>query len=410
MTNKELRIEFSNLLARIKQTDFLINHSELRTRYIYALRKINKILNDNSDIDLSFWISVEVRLKYYVDIYQKHKTIEEVGVKDLLNIILEALEKDETKGINSSNFYEAKVKELTKSIEKDSKATNDYLRIVNYIDHKSIELEELKRELEQANKKLEEEKRKNSAKRLTELKSYEEYSRLLNELNEAKHKLIEAQEKKKELEGLKKSLEEQKKLATRYKLELEKAKEKENAIENWKTKISDAFKGLKIPIDRLEKEHQRLKSLYNIYKWASSALVLILVAIEFIVCQKINNAILLPTWEQYWTTILPIPVVVGLLWGFITQMNRAQRQMVVLARQIYEVEYIEGLLQALNTLSVDIGESMSKINEAISHLIDNHLRNMDGIHIDETTLQKLEKQDALPYEKIPELIKLIKDK
>lgn len=108
--------------------------------------------------------------------------------------------------------------------------------------------------------------------------------------------------------------------------------------------------------------------------------------------------------------ILPVPDTIGLLWGFITQRNRSQRQMVVLARQIYEVEYIKGLLQALNTLSIYIGESMSKINEAISHLIDNHLRNMDGMHIDETTLQKLEKQDAFTYEKIPKLIKLLNAK
>lgn len=192
--------------------------------------------------------------------------------------------------------------------------------------------------------------------------------------------------------------------------EKEAVEKQDDAISNWKNKITKAFQGLKAPISKLQDEHNRLKFLYNIYGITSTALVLLLITIEIAVCYKINNTILYPNWEQYWTMIIPVPVAIGLLWGFITQMNRAQRQMVVLARQIYEIEYIEGLLQALNTLSVDIGESMSKINEAISHLIDNHLRNMDGIHIDETTLQKLEKQDALPYEKIPELIKLIKDK
>lgn len=187
--------------------------------------------------------------------------------------------------------------------------------------------------------------------------------------------------------------------------------EKQNeAINNWKSKISEAFSGLKGPINKLQQEHDRLKILYSIYGITSIALVILLIVIEIIVCCKINSYIIYPTWEQYWTMVLPVPVAIGLLWGFITQMNRAQRQMVVLARQIYEIEYIEGLLQALNTLSVDIGESMSKINEAISRLIDNHLRNMDGMPIDETLLQKLEKQDALPYEKIPELIKLLKDK
>ena len=114
-----------------------------------------------------------------------------------------------------------------------------------------------------------------------------------------------------------------------------------------------------------------------------------------------------PTWDQYLPMALPVPITLGLLWGFITQMNRAQRQMVVLSNKIHETKYTEGLLQALNTLSVDIGESMSKINDAISRLIDNHLHNMDSLRLDEKDLSKIEKQNALPIEQIPELIKLI---
>lgn len=200
------------------------------------------------------------------------------------------------------------------------------------------------------------------------------------------------------------------KILKEYEKELELNKKREDAINNWKVKIEEAFFDLKKPLNKLVQEHNRLKILYKIYGITSAVLVLLLITIEIIVCNKINSTIPYPNWEQYWTMILPVPVTIGLLWGFITQRNRSQRQMVVLARHIYEIEYIEGLLQALNTLSVDIGESMSKINEAISRLIDNHLRNMVGMHIDETTLQKLEKQDALPYEKIPEFIKLLKNK
>lgn len=88
-------------------------------------------------------------------------------------------------------------------------------------------------------------------------------------------------------------------------------------------------------------------------------------------------------------------------WGSYNSNELFSKTNVSIGMSIYEVEYIEGLLQALNTLFIDIAKSMSKINEAIPRLIDNHLRNMVGIHIDRTTLPKLEKQDALPYEKIP---------
>lgn len=237
-----------------------------------------------------------------------------------------------------------------------------------------------------------------------------EISKLESEVKNYKKKLDEYGAETGNENVLKEKITELESSIETLKTEKETVEKQNEAISNWKTKITEAFQGLKVPISRLQQEHNRLKNLYKIYGFISVALVLLLIVIEAVVCYKINNTVLFPNWEQYWTIILPVPVAIGLLWGFITQMNRAQRQMVVLARQIYEIEYIEGLLQALNTLSVDIGESMSKINEAISRLIDNHLHNMEGMRIDETLLQKLEKKDALPYEKIPELIKLFKDK
>lgn len=88
-------------------------------------------------------------------------------------------------------------------------------------------------------------------------------------------------------------------------------------------------------------------------------------------------------------------------------MNRAQKQLVILANQLYEIEYIEGLLLGLNTLSIDVKDSMTKINNAISRLIDNHINNMFIKKIDENKLADIEKQNALPIDKIPDLIKLI---
>lgn len=284
------------------------------------------------------------------------------------------------------NDSQEKINSLEELNEKLSRAADDKIIIEK-------EISELQKKLELtggANRELEEQ---NSvlSKQLSRLNS------IIEHYNEEKEKLEILQKENDRINDV----------VRKYETELEKSKQREDAINNWKNKISAAFQGLKGPINKLQQEHDRLKNLYRIYGITSIALVILLIVIEIIVCCKINSYIIYPTWEEYWTMVLPVPVAIGLLWGFITQMNRAQRQMVVLARQIYEIEYIEGLLQALNTLSVNIEESMSKINEAISHLIDNHLRNMDGMRIDETVLQKLEKQDALPYEKIPELIKLI---
>lgn len=238
--------------------------------------------------------------------------------------------------------------------------------ILNSVDFYSDKIKELQSKIKGYEKKFEEQESDNEDK-ILELKSY-----------------IESLNKEKE------------------------AVEKQNdAIDNWKNKISEAFNGLEEPINRLNDEHTRLIWLYNVYKWSSAILVIFLVMIEIVVYIKIVCSDAYPTWDQYLPMALPVPITLGLLWGFITQMNRAQRQMVVLSNKIHEIKYTEGLLQALNTLSVDIGESMSKINDAISRLIDNHLRNMDSMRLDEKDLSQIEKQNALPIEQIPELIKLI---
>lgn len=206
---------------------------------------------------------------------------------------------------------------------------------------------------------------------------------------------------------LESELEEAQKLIKKYEDELEGNKKRQDAINNWKEKIQEAFTILRSPVSWLQSECNRLEYMYDIYAFFSILVIILLIGIEFVVYYKIHNSAAILSWEQYWPMVLPVPLAIGLLWGFITQMNRSQRQLVVLANQIYEIEYIEGLLLALNTLSVDVGESMTKINDAISRLIDNHLNNMFMKKIDENKLADIEKQNALPIDKIPDLIKLI---
>ena len=284
------------------------------------------------------------------------------------------------------NESQQKIKNLVELNKKLSRADEDKIIIQKKIEElqKKLELGNgVNRELESQNTVL--------LNRLNKLNG------IIEHYNEEKDKLIVLQEENDRINDIVK----------KYEIELEKSKQRDDAINNWKNKISEAFKGLEGPINRLNEEHTRLVWLYNIYKSSSIGLVIFLIIIEIIVYFKIICSNTYPTWDQYLPMALPVPITLGLLWGFITQMNRAQRQMVVLSNKIHEIKYTEGLLQALNTLSVDIGESMSKINDAISRLIDNHLRNMDSMRLDEKDLSKIEKQNALPIEQIPELIKLI---
>lgn len=263
MTNIELKNEFSNLLSRIKQTDFLKNDEMLRKQYIYSLRDIIKLLSKQISIDLSYWINIQVRLKAYIDLYQKEKITEDVGIRELLKIILEALDDDKLAGLNSSGFYEGEVERLTQNIKNKSQEIGSYSDTIFDINNKSNEIKNLRLELDRLRKQLEIEKNNNLDISTTSLHNYAELVRTQNELNEKEKELREALEKKKELEVLKRELSEQQKLVAQYKLEQQKAKEKESAIEDWKVKIKTAFGVLNDPINKLTEEHNRLVWLYK---------------------------------------------------------------------------------------------------------------------------------------------------
>lgn len=273
MTNKELKIEFSNLLARIKQTDFLKSDKILRRQYIYALRDLIRLLNNQISIDLSYWINIQVRLKAYIEIYQKEKIIDEIGIRELLTLILNGLDEYKLVGFNSSSFYEDEVKKLTEDIKEKSQEVNTYVDTVYDINNKSNEVQNLRLELDRLRKQLEIEKNNNLDRSTTSLHYYAELVKAQNKLNEKEKELREALEKKKELEVTRRELTEQQKLVAQYKAEQQKAKEKESAIENWKVKIKTAFGVLNDPINKLVDEHKRLEWLYNVYKWSSTVLV-----------------------------------------------------------------------------------------------------------------------------------------
>lgn len=130
--------------------------------------------------------------------------------------------------------------------------------------------------------------------------------------------------------------------------------------------------------------------------------------IEYKICDKIasyqGNG--LPTFQEYFSVVLPIPIALVLLWGFVHEMNRAQRQLVILAKQIHEIEYVEGLLLTINKLSTNINESMTKVNNAIDKLLDNHIKYKDDTLLDEILLKKEEQKDPKPHE---ETLKILKE-
>ena len=156
-----------------------------------------------------------------------------------------------------------------------------------------------------------------------------------------------------------------------YKSELEEKKKQENAISEWRAKIKTTFVDLSGYLSPIKDEHQRLKYLYRTYAALTGIVVIFIVVLEIIICCKFSSTESFPNWKDHLTLLLPIPASGALLWAFISQLNRAQRQLVLLAKHIHEIEYTEGLLLSLNSLSIDMEDSMKRVNSAIDSCIYN---------------------------------------
>lgn len=179
-------------------------------------------------------------------------------------------------------------------------------------------------------------------------------------------------------------------------LDLEKDRDelirREDARKDWSKKITDAFANLQKGLKPIKLEKIRLNWMYGIYGFCCIVLIGLLMGIEIIMTGKLNAYEGIPSLHTYMSLIAPIPVVLALLFVFISQINRTQRQLVAISKYIHDIEYTEEIMQSINSLSVNIEDSMTRINGAIDKLLDRHLA-CDLNYLEEISLQRQEDRD-----------------
>jgi len=198
-------------------------------------------------------------------------------------------------------------------------------------------------------------------------------------------------------------------------LELEKDRDelirREDARKDWSRKITVAFSTLQKGLEPIKLEKTRLNWMYGIYGCFCVVLIGLLMAIEIIMTGKLNAYGGIPPLNIYMSLIAPIPVVLALLFVFISQINRTQRQLVAISKYIHDIEYTEEIMQSINSLSVNIEDSMKRINGAIDKLLDRHLA-CDLNYLEEASLQKQEDRDKdlITVRQVADILKEIIDR
>ena len=208
---------------------------------------------------------------------------------------------------------------------------------------------------------------------IKELKAKE--NKLNDELEKLRTKKEQSQNDE-QIEQYKQELKLNKEQIKQYEQELEELKKKLDARENIKKQINIAFDELKKHTSHLIDEKTRLNWMFGIYAFLCFAVLTILIYFEYSYLSKWETAY---SWIDYLPFYIPLPIVGGLLWIFISQMNRAQRQLIQVANTLYHIDYIEGLLLAINHISADANSASDKICNALDDLIKSHMLVPDGL-------------------------------
>ncbi|WP_159447295.1 hypothetical protein [Cellulophaga tyrosinoxydans] len=246
------------------------------------------------------------------------------------------------------------------------------------------------------------------------INSEEYYSKKINELESREAEL------RKFLEYNKNETEEQRRLAietneqlkvienelNKKKKELELKEKQEDAKNDWEQKINETFDNLKEYLKPIENEHKRLNILYYAYAILCIITLILIVICEITLLYKISNSVELPKLNEYLIILLPLPIAGALMWGFIFQMNRAQRQLIAISNNIHSIKYIQGLLLSINNLSLDINDGITRVNSALDKIISNHLNRK--VISNEVDLISEEGKDKIEIDKILKIISTVK--
>lgn len=191
------------------------------------------------------------------------------------------------------------------------------------------------------------------------------------------------------------------------KAQYERAKSQVEAQNNINTRIATSFIFLSQKSDIIETERTRLNFMYYVYAAISAVIFICFLIVEGILwCGILGEENV--AWSHYVRFFLPVPLCTGLLWFSIYQMNRAQRQLLNIADKLHNIKYIEGLLMAVNNLSLDANNGLSKVQDILDQVVEKYIHQYDMLS--ETAIDKSLAKDkvCVDAEKLARILKDIK--
>ena len=185
--------------------------------------------------------------------------------------------------------------------------------------------------------------------------------------------------------------------------------------QNISNEVTKAFEKLKAYTTVIEDERVRAKWEYYISLFSIPFLIIVFIALYvFFIYDLVTNRDDFSEFLDFLPYTVGVPFFIALLWLCVYLKDRASKISIELSTRLFNIHYLEGLMQMSNSLSISPEESIKRLDKAMGMLMDNYLAQVKDNHVTEKDIAKLEMTElkSNPYwkilQEIKSLIKLIK--
>lgn len=185
--------------------------------------------------------------------------------------------------------------------------------------------------------------------------------------------------------------------------------------QNISNEVTEAFEKLKAYTSVIEEERERVKLEYFVFLASIPVLILLFVVLYgFFIHDLVTNRDDFSEFLDFLPYTAAVPFFIALLWLCVYLKDRASKISIELSTRLFNIHYLEGLMQMSNSLSISPEESIKRLDKTMGMLMDNYLAQVKDNHVTEKDIAKLELTElkSNPYwkilQEIKSLIKLIK--
>lgn len=180
----------------------------------------------------------------------------------------------------------------------------------------------------------------------------------------------------------------------------------------WETRIKEALNYLKDATKLFDKE--KTKSSFEWYVWifviAFLSLALIIWYVWFVsvtkslgICLKDLSYIIIMPY------LLPIPIYIAILWIGIIQKGKARKVQLSITNLLFNVHYLEGLLQMINKLSTNSKVAVENINNLLNDISKQYIQQIGKKDLDPKLMDNIEKSEDKDNPIVEKLIDILKN-